>query len=41
MQTEQRTALYDAVETKAADRRTFEFAFARRQRRKGLMCVRC
>ena len=37
MQTEQRTALYDAVETKAADTRNFEFAFAQRQRRQGLM----
>ena len=37
MQTEQRTALYDAAETKAADTRNFEFAFAQRQRRQGLM----
>jgi DNA-binding NtrC family response regulator len=37
MQTEQRTALYDAVETKAADRRNFEFAFAQRQRSQVLM----
>jgi DNA-binding NtrC family response regulator len=37
MQLEQRTTRYDAVETGAADERNFEFAFAQRQRRKGLM----
>jgi hypothetical protein len=37
MLAEQRTLLYDAVETKAADGRNFDFAFAQRQRRKGLM----
>jgi DNA-binding NtrC family response regulator len=37
MRTHQRTARYDAVETKSADGRNFEFAFAQRQGRKGLM----
>ena len=37
MRTHQRTARYDAVETKSADGRNFEFALAQRQGRKGLM----
>jgi DNA-binding NtrC family response regulator len=37
MQLEQRTAGYDAVETRATDGRNFEFAFAQPRRRKGLM----
>jgi DNA-binding NtrC family response regulator len=37
MQPEQRTALYEAVETRVADERNFEFALAQPRRRKGLM----
>jgi len=37
MRTHQRTARYDAVETKSADGRNFEFALAPCQGRKGLM----
>jgi DNA-binding NtrC family response regulator len=37
MRTHQRTVRYEAVETKSADGRNFEFAFAQRQRRQGLM----
>jgi DNA-binding NtrC family response regulator len=37
IQIEQRTARYDAVETKALDVSNFEFAFAPRQRKKGVV----
>ena len=37
MPLEQRTTEFNAVETRATDERNFEFAFARRRRRKGLM----